>query len=142
MKKYWSSRIKELEAYVPGEQPKDRRYIKLNTNESPYPPSKSVIDAAKAQAGLLNLYSDPEITSLTEQIARLYGVSKSNVICTNGSDEALNFAFMAFCDADHPIIFPDITYGFYPVFAELNNIPYEEIPLCDDFTINVEDYCA
>ena len=142
MSKYFSHKYDKLKAYVPGEQPRDMQYVKLNTNESPYPPSKSVIDAAKEQAGLLNLYSDPEITSLTEQIARLYGVSKSNVICTNGSDEALNFAFMAFCDAAHPIIFPDITYGFYPVFAELNNIPYEEIPLCDDFTINVEDYCA
>lgn len=142
MSRFFSHKYDKLKAYVPGEQPRDMQYVKLNTNESPYPPSQSVIDAAKQQAGLLNLYSDPEITSLTEQISKLYGVSMSNVICTNGSDEALNFAFMAFCDQDRPIVFPDITYGFYPVFAELNNIPYEEIPLCDDFTINVDDYCS
>ncbi|MBE5817709.1 MAG: histidinol-phosphate transaminase [Clostridiales bacterium] len=142
MSRFFSHKYDKLKAYVPGEQPRDMQYVKLNTNESPYPPSQSVIDAAKQQAGLLNLYSDPEITSLTEQISKIYGVSRSNVICTNGSDEALNFAFMAFCDQDRPIAFPDITYGFYPVFAELNNIPYEEIPLCDDFTINVDDYCS
>ena len=142
MSKFFSRKYDKLKAYVPGEQPRDMKYVKLNTNESPYPPSQSVIDVATEQAGLLNLYSDPEITSLTEQIAKLYGVSKSNVICTNGSDEALNFAFMAFCDDDRPIIFPDITYGFYPVFAELNGIPYEEIPLEDDFTIDINKYCS
>ena len=116
------------------------KYIKLNTNESPYPPTHSVIEAVREDSGTLPLYSDPECLELTEVFAKRYGVKKENLIMTNGSDEVLNFAFMAFCDSDHPIVFPDLTYGFYPVFAKLSGIPYEEIPLRDDFTINVDDY--
>lgn len=140
MSRFFSSKYSSLEAYTPGEQPRDMKYIKLNTNESPFPPSPSVIEACREEAGKLQLYSDPECTPLVAKCAELYGVGKEQVLMTNGSDEILNFAFMAFCDKEHPIVFPDITYGFYPVFAELNGIPYEQIPLKDDFTIDVNDY--
>ena len=140
MSRFFSDKFASLKAYVPGEQPKERKYIKLNTNESPFPPSPSVIEAVKAEAGKLQLYSDPECTPLVAEFAKLYGIDTKNVIMTNGSDEVLNFAFMAFSDKDHPIVFPDITYGFYPVFANLSGIPYEEIPLLDDFTIDYKQY--
>ena len=140
MSRFFSEKYSALDAYVPGEQPKDKSYIKLNTNESPFPPSKAVIEAVSAEAESLRLYSDPECSLLTAKCAELYGVSRDMVLMTNGSDEILNFAFMAFCDAKRPIVFPDITYGFYPVFAALNNIPCEEIPLKEDFTIDYRDY--
>lgn len=140
MSRFFSHKYEALEPYTPGEQPRDMKYIKLNTNESPYPPTPSVIDAVREEAGRLQLYSDPECTELIEVFAKRYGVKKETLIMTNGSDEVLNFAFMAFCDSDHPIVFPDLTYGFYPVFAKLSGIPYEEIPLRDDFTVNVDDY--
>lgn len=140
MSRFFSKKYSNLEAYTPGEQPKDMKYIKLNTNESPFPPSPAVIEAAAQEAGRLQLYSDPECAPLVQKCAELYGVKRSQVLMTNGSDEILNFAFMAFCDSDHPIVFPDITYGFYPVFAALNGIPYTEIPLKDDFTIDINDY--
>ena len=140
MSRFFSTKYKNLVAYTPGEQPKERKYIKLNTNESPYPPSESVIRAAAVEAGRLNLYSDPECRELTDACAALHGVDRSQVLMTNGSDEILNFAFMAFSDATHPVAFPDITYGFYPVFAELNGIPYQTVPLRSDFTVNPDDY--
>ncbi len=140
MSRFFSNKFDKLEAYVPGEQPKDMKYIKLNTNESPYPPSPSVVEAAAKEAGKLQLYSDPECAPLNEALAALLGVEKNCVITTNGSDEVLNFAFMAFCDEKHPIVFPDITYGFYPVFANLNGIPYGEIPLKEDFSVDFRDY--
>ena len=140
MTRFFSEKYSSLDAYVPGEQPKDKKYIKLNTNESPFPPSQSVIDAVSREACDLRLYSDPECYYLSEKCAEVYGVSRDMVLMTNGSDEILNFAFMAFCDEKHPIVFPEITYGFYPVFAELNRIPYAEIPLKDDFTIDTNDY--
>lgn len=142
MTKFFSKKYSSLKAYVPGEQPKDQKYIKLNTNESPFPPSDSVIRAVSEEASKLQLYSDPECTALVEKCASIYGVNKNQVLMTNGSDEILNFAFMAFCDENHPIVFPDITYGFYPVFAKLNGIPYKEIPLKDDFTIDYRDYLS
>lgn len=140
MSRFFSSKYKNLIPYTPGEQPKDMVYVKLNTNESPFNPSEKAVEYAKEAAKILNLYPDPECRALTEKIAELNGVEFENVLVTNGSDEILNFAFMAFCDETHPVVFPDITYGFYSVFAEINNIPYEEIPLNPDFTINVEDY--
>jgi len=140
MSRFFSNKYSKLKPYTPGEQPRDMKYIKLNTNESPYPPTPAVVEAAKAEAEKLQLYSDPECTELIKVFAERYGVKKEQLIMTNGSDEVLNFAFMAFCDESHPIVFPDLTYGFYPVFAELNRIPYEEIPLCADFTVRVEDY--
>ena len=140
MSRFFSSKYASLEAYVPGEQPRDMKYIKLNTNESPFPPSDGVAAAIKSQIGSLQLYSDPECTALVEASASLFGVKTNQILMTNGSDEILNFAFMAFSDKDHPIVFPDITYGFYSVFAELNGIPYTEIPLKEDLTIDVNDY--
>jgi histidinol-phosphate aminotransferase len=140
MSRFFSGRYSSLDAYVPGEQPKDKKYIKLNTNESPFPPSESVIRAVSCEASELRLYSDPESYYLTKKCAELYGVSEDMVLMTNGSDEILNFAFMAFSDESHPIVFPDITYGFYPVFAELNRIPYETIPLTEDFRVDYRDY--
>lgn len=140
MSRFFSEKHKNLVPYVPGEQPKDTQYIKLNTNESPYPPSEKAIQKAYEASKRLMLYSDPECTPLHSCLADMLGVNSNEVLATNGSDEILNFAFMAFCDENHPAVFPDITYGFYPVFAEINHIPYTQIPLNDDFTINVNDY--
>ena len=140
MSKFFSENFASLTPYTPGEQPKERQYVKLNTNESPFPPAPGVLAAAAEQAGKLQLYSDPEISALRKKLAETYGVSPNQVICVNGSDEVLNFAFMAFADDARPLAFPDLTYGFYPVFAQLNRIPYEEVPLAEDFTIRVADY--
>ena len=140
MSRFFSENFASLTPYTPGEQPKERQYVKLNTNESPFPPAPGVAAAVAEQAGKLQLYSDPEIGALRAKLAETYGVSPREVICVNGSDEVLNFAFMAFADDKRPLAFPDLTYGFYPVFAQLNRIPYEEIPLLDDFSINVDDY--
>lgn len=140
MSKFFSAKYASLTPYVPGEQPKQAEYIKLNTNESPFAPPPSVVKAAENEAKKLHLYSDPESTALTEKTAEFLGVKKTQVLMTNGSDEALNFAFMAFCDEKNPIAFADITYGFYSVFAQLNNIPYEIIPLKEDFSVDYKDY--
>jgi histidinol-phosphate aminotransferase len=140
MSRFFSSKYKKLTPYVPGEQPKDMRYIKLNTNESPFPPSPAVVEAAAAAARHGELYSDPTCSSIRQALADRYGTDVDEVMAVNGSDEALNFAFMAFCDAEHPAAFPDVTYGFYPVFAAVNGVPYREIPLNPDFTLDPEDY--
>lgn len=140
MSRFFSSKYKNLTPYTPGEQPKDTKYIKLNTNESPYPPSEKAINYSSDAAKLINLYPDPTCMALHEAYAKTVGVETDMVLATNGSDEILNFAFMAFCDENCGAVFPNITYGFYSVFAELNHIPYEEIPLKDDFTIDVNDY--
>ncbi len=140
MSKFFTNRLSNLTPYTPGEQPKDMQYIKLNTNESPFPPSKAVSDAVFVESQKLQLYSDPECINVRRELARVYGVDINQVIVTNGSDEVLNFAFMAFADESSPLVFPNITYGFYPVFAELNRIPYTEIPLKSDFTIDINDY--
>ena len=140
MSKFFSEKFSRLVPYTPGEQPQDMKYIKLNTNESPFPPSQKVAEAVSAESGRLELYSDPECKKLTSTLAKLYGVKPSEVILVNGSDEVLNFAFMAFADERHPLAFADITYGFYPVFANLHRIPYREIPLRDDFSVCADDY--
>lgn len=140
MSRFFSEKYKTLTPYTPGEQPKDMQYIKLNTNESPYPPSKKAIKRATEAAMSLQLYPDPECTELHKKLAELYSVTPRQVLAGNGSDEVLNFAFMAYCDKEHPARFADITYGFYSVFAEINGIPYTEVPLRDDFTIDINDY--
>lgn len=140
MSRFFSERHNDLVSYTPGEQPKISNLIKLNTNESPFPPSDKVASVLNDVSKKLNLYSDPTASLLHEKFAEIKGVKPSQVLATNGSDEILNFAFIAFCDENSPAVFPDITYGFYPVFAKLNGVPYEEIPLNDDFTIDVEDY--
>lgn len=143
MSRFFSKKYSNLEPYTPGEQPANvEKLVKLNTNECPYPPSEKAKAYAAAHTRELNLYSDPLCKELNETLAELYGVDPDEILMNNGSDETLNFAFMAFCDEDHPAVFPNITYGFYPVFAQLNHIPYEEIPLNADFTINVDDYCG
>jgi len=142
MSRFSSQRLSSLEPYTPGEQPKDMKYIKLNTNESPFAPSENVLEAAKNAAGTLRLYSDPECKIINEKLASIYGIKPSQVITTNGSDEVLNFAVMAFCDENTPLVFPEITYGFYPVIASVNGIAYEKIPLKEDFTIDFHDYCG
>ncbi len=141
MSRFFSARLDKLEAYTPGEQPTQRKsYIKLNTNESPFPPSAKAQAYAAEAAKNLQLYCDPTAKKLTQAVADRLGVEFDEVLLTNGSDEILNFAFMAFCDKEHPVAFANITYGFYPVFAQLNGIAYEEIPLKSDFTIDVNDY--
>lgn len=140
MSNYFSKKYASLVPYVPGEQPQDKTYIKLNTNESPFPPSPLAQELARVQAGELQLYSDPECKALVEAAAKHFGIGTDEIMFTNGSDDILNFAFMAFCDETHPAAFPDITYGFYSVFADLNHVPYVTIPLNEDFTVNVEDY--
>jgi len=141
MSRFFSAKYANLTPYVPGEQPRTaQRLIKLNTNESPFPPSPRAVAAAQEAARGLNLYSDPDARALREKLAEVYDLTPEEFVCVNGSDEILNFAFMAFCDAQHPAVFPNATYGFYKVFAALNNVPYREIPLRPDFSINVDDY--
>ncbi len=140
MSKFLSEKHKSLSPYTPGEQPRDMKYIKLNTNESPFPPSEKAQTMAAEAAKRLNLYSDPESKALTEAMAKTLGVGYENVLMTNGSDEILNFAFMAFCDKNKGAAFADITYGFYSVFADINSVPYTEIPLDENFRIKVSDY--
>ncbi len=141
MSRFLSDRFAALEPYTPGEQPQDRTYIKLNTNESPYPPSPKVLEAVnREQVSLLNLYPDPTCRLLRERLADTYGVETENVFVTNGSDDILNMAFMAFCDRDHGIAFPDITYGFYTVYGQFHGVPCRVIPLTEDYRIHVPDY--
>ena len=140
MSRFFSDKYRGLTPYVPGEQPRDRKYIKLNTNESPFPPSPLAVKAAAEAAERLQLYPDPTYAALHGAIAAYHGVGIDEVLLTNGSDEILNFAFMAFCDEKTPAVFPDITYGFYSVFAKLNGVPYRELPLAPDFSVTVADY--
>ncbi len=136
MSRFFSRRYSRLEPYVPGEQPRERKYVKLNTNESPYPPSPSAVAAAREAAARLNLYPDPECASLRKAAADTFGVRPGQLVFTNGSDDALNFAFMAFCSDTVPAVFADITYGFYPVFAALNGVPSVTVPLKSDFSMD------
>ena len=142
MTRFFSKRYSDIVPYVPGEQPKKQTYIKLNTNESPFPPSPNAIRMASEAARNLRLYSDPECTALKDAAARVFGVDNSCLLPTNGSDEILYFAFLAFCDEYRPARFPDITYGFYPVFAKTACVPAEIIPLKEDFTIDPADYAV
>ena len=141
MSSFFSGRFAALTPYVPGEQPRDQQYVKLNTNENPYPPTDAALQWAAEHTRSLNLYSDPDCTELREELGALLDVRPEQIVVTNGSDEILNFAFMAFCDEDCPAVFPNITYGFYPVFAAVNRLPYTEIPLKADFTVDVDACC-
>jgi len=133
-----SRRFDRLTPYTPGEQPVDKPYVKLNTNESPFPPSDKAIAAAKAELERLHLYPDPTCGKLRGALAQRYGVTPDRVMVGNGSDEVLSFAFMAYGDAG--VAYPDITYGFYSVFADLYGLDAKVIPLREDFSVNVEDY--
>lgn len=141
MSEFLCERLRPLKEYVPGEQPQDKKYIKLNTNESPYPPSDRVIEAVNSdEVRNLRLYSDPDCKVLKSELAKLYGVEPQNVFLSNGSDDILNFAFMAY--SQNGAAFADITYGFYSVFAELHSVDAEIIPLKDDFSLDVDAFCG
>ena len=140
MSRFLSKKYASLVPYVPGEQPRDRSYIKLNTNESPFAPSRRARREASKALARLALYPDPTMKALREEYAATLGVAPEQLLATNGSDEILNFAFSAFCDADTPAVFPDITYGFYRVFADLYGIPTRVVPLDDELRIRPEEY--
>ena len=144
MSRFLAERYAHLEAYTPGEQPTDMKYIKLNTNESPFPPSPGVIRAISEQSVReLRLYSDPDCGILRRTIAQHFGFDKQNVFVSNGSDDILNFSFMAFCDGTRcGVAFPEISYGFYQVYADLYGVDAKRIALEEDFSIRVEDYCG
>lgn len=140
MSRFFSSKYDGLKPYVPGEQPRGRSFIKLNTNESPFLPSPKAQAYAARAAENIQLYSDPECTALVEKMAQMKGLTPSQVLFGNGSDEVLYLAFLAYCDQKTPAMFPDITYGFYKVFARSLGIPYTQVPLKEDFSVCVEDY--
>lgn len=140
MSKYLSKKYANLEPYTPGEQPKTKVLTKLNTNESPFPPAREVVEAVSKAAADLQLYPDPDCTELRKAISKVYNVDPDEIICNNGSDETIYFAFLAYCDSGKPAVFPQITYGFYPVFADITGVRYREIPLKEDFSIDPEDY--
>lgn len=142
--RFWSPEVRELEPYVPGEQPKIQNLLKLNTNENPYPPSPKVVDAVQAvlhgQADALRLYPDPDATALKQAIAKQQNIDVSQVFVGNGSDEVLAHIFKAFFLQDEPILYPDITYSFYPVYSQFFGTKTKEIPLNENFEIEVKDY--
>ena len=141
MSRYWTDLVHRLDPYVPGEQPQDQQYVKLNTNENPYPPSPRVIEAIEAyDKARLKLYPDPESTRLRQALAERFAIDADEVFVGNGSDEVLAHAFQAFFKKDRPLLFPDISYSFYPVYCGLYGIEFRTIPLRDDFAIDVEDY--
>ena len=142
MSDYLSQKAQNIAPYTPGEQPKDRRYIKLNTNENPYPPSPRALAAiAQADGADLRLYTRPEMDELRDAVAQVEGLpDRGWVYCGNGSDEVLALAFQAFFGGEKPLLFPDVTYSFYPVFCALYNIAYECVPLRNDFTIDLAAY--
>ncbi|MCZ2257846.1 histidinol-phosphate transaminase [Sporosarcina sp. G11-34] len=141
MSKFWSQMAKRAEPYVPGEQLEQVDLIKLNTNENPYPPSPKVLAVIEEELkGKLHLYPSPTADNLRQTIGDYYNLSANEVFIGNGSDEVLAFSFMAFFEPGEPIRFPEVTYSFYPVYAKLFDIPFEEIALKDDFSIDAEDY--
>ena len=142
MSQYWSAIVKSIKPYVPGEQPKNRKYIKLNTNENPYPPSPKAIEAIRRAADdTLRLYPDPSCDELRDTIAAQFGLKRENVFIGNGSDELLAFAFPAFFEpSGNPILFADVTYSFYPVYAEFFKTPYQLIEVDGNFDVPVNGY--
>lgn len=140
MSQFWSKKAKEAKPYVPGEQPAETDVIKLNTNENPYPPSPMTLEAMyRAINSDLRRYPSPTVTELKNIIAAREKVAPSNVFVGNGSDEVLAFAFQAFFEPNKPIKFPETTYSFYPVYANLYDIPFQKVPLNTDFSIDVEN---
>ncbi|EZI56559.1 histidinol-phosphate transaminase [Acinetobacter baumannii 25442_5] len=142
--RFWSPEVRELEPYVPGEQPKIQNLLKLNTNENPYPPSPKVVEAVQEvlheKADVLRLYPDPDATVLKQAIAKQQNIDVSQVFVGNGSDEVLAHIFKAFFLQDGPILYPDITYSFYPVYSQFFGTKTKEIPLNENFEIDVRDY--
>lgn len=143
MKEFWSARIRDAVPYVPGEQPRDRKFIKLNTNENPYPPSPKAVQAMQeAVNGDLRLYPDPECTQLCAAAAECWGVKKEQVFCGNGSDEILAFCFQAFFDPGREVVFPKITYSFYPVYSDYFGLDRREVPMNPDFSDPIDLLCG
>ncbi len=141
MNKFLSNKAKSIEPYTPGEQPKDKNYIKLNTNESPYPPSPNVKKALiESNFDDLRLYPDPNVSDLKKEIAELYNVNTNNIFIGNGSDEILAFSFMAFFNKGDKVYYPNITYSFYSIYSSLFDLNEVKIPLKDDFSIDINDY--
>ena len=139
MKEFWSGRIREMTPYVPGEQPRGQTFIKLNTNECPYPPSPRALEAVRAAAGdSLRLYPDPECLELRQTIARRYRLSENQVFMGNGSDEVLAFAFQAFFDPEREIVFPRVSYSFYPVYTRYFGLRYRQVPMKDDLSVDLD----
>ena len=147
MSKFWNDKIKEIEPYVPGEQPKDKKYIKLNTNENPYPPSEKVIEKIKSMnLEDLKLYPDPDVSELRKVIAEYFSkkiderITKEQIFVGNGSDEVLALIFMTFFNKGDKVYYPDITYSFYPVYADLFDLKEIKVPLNENFEIEIEKY--
>lgn len=141
MEKLWTENLRKIEPYVPGEQSEDKDIIKLNANENPYPPSPMAEQAIKEfNADSLRLYPNANATELKQALADYYNVKTNNIFLGNGSDDVIAVAFQALFNSDLPIVYPDLTYSFYPVWCSLFNIPYKTYPVDDDFRINVEDY--
>ncbi len=141
MSRYWSAVVRRLTPYVPGEQPKLPNLVKLNTNENPYGPSPKVLEALRAETGdTLRLYPDPNADRLKEAVAAYFGVTPKQVFVGNGSDEVLAHVFLGLLKHERPVLFPDITYSFYPVYCGLYDIAYETVPLTDTFAIRPADY--
>ncbi|HNQ56055.1 MAG: histidinol-phosphate transaminase [Burkholderiales bacterium] len=141
MSRYWSAVVGKLTPYVPGEQPKLPNLVKLNTNENPYGPSPKVLEALRAETGdTLRLYPDPNADRLKEAVAGYFGVTAKQVFVGNGSDEVLAHVFLGLLKHERPVLFPDITYSFYPVYCGLYDVAYETVPLSEDFAIRPEDY--
>lgn len=143
MKEFWSARIRDAVPYVPGEQPRDRKFIKLNTNENPYPPSEKAIKAMREALNAdLRLYPDPECTALRAAAAQCWNIKPEQVFCGNGSDEILAFCFQAFFDPDKEVVFPKITYSFYPVYADYFGLNRREVPMNPDFSDPIDLLCG
>jgi histidinol-phosphate aminotransferase len=146
LSRYWSDIVHHLTPYVPGEQPVVAHPVKLNTNENPYPPSPRVLEAIRQELGdsaeSLRRYPDPTARKLRETVAAYHGIHAEQVFAGNGSDEVLALTFQALLKHDKPLLFPDITYSFYPTYARLFEVDYQTIPLDDSFAINVDDYAS
>lgn len=141
MEKLWTKNLRNVEPYVPGEQSKNKNIIKLNANENPYPPSPKAIEALQNfNCSLLRYYPDANAVEFKKAIAKFYNVQPENVFLGNGSDDVIALCFQSFFNSEKPIVFPDITYSFYPVWCNLFKIPYKNYHLSNDFRINVEDY--
>ena len=143
MNRFWSPFVQDLVPYTPGEQPKDRVFVKLNTNENPYGPSPHAIDAIRrATDDSLRLYPDPAASELTEAIADTLNLSADQVFVGNGSDEVLAHAFNGFFRGKGPVLFPDVTYSFYPTYCQLYGLPFHVVPLDGNFRIDPAQYCG
>ena len=141
MIKPWSDKLRNVDPYIPGEQSKNKNIIKLNANENPYPPSPAVLEALRNIAPKsLSMYPDSSAEPLVSALAEYYGVERNQIFAGNGSDDVLALSFMSFFNSDKPILFPDITYSFYPVWCRLFNIPYETPEISDNFRIDPSDY--